>query len=1056
MKADATGANDGSSWTNAFTKLQDALFQACPNITQIWVAKGTYYPDEGGGKINNDRLAYFTMKNNLAIYGGFNGTESQLSERNFATNETILSGDIDQNDAANFTNNSGNSYHVVANYDTSLTHTAILDGFTITGGNANYSGNDPSLALNKNGGGIINMSSSPVINNCKFLGNSSINLGGGAYNDSAQVNFNNCTFTTNSAAMNGGAVYNTSTVFYTDVNFYNCSFFTNTAAGDGGGIYNDYLISTKVVNSKFVLNVHDAIDNGSSTSLNIINTIFSRNTGSPIVNGIVPTGGVVVGGATGSSAVITNCSFSQNEASVVNNSGNMYVYNSISDKPITDNSGSVHDFIIKNSDALAIDLSKNNYSNIGANPLFVDPVHDNLRLQAGSPAIDKGDNVYNSELFDLDGNPRKFGVIDMGAYEYGSGNCPVSGILYVNKNAGGLNNGSTWGNAYVSLQDALSNKCPNVTQIWVAKGTYYPDEGVGNTDNDRSASFIMKNGVAIYGGFTGTETSLNARNWNLNKTILSGDIDQNDDAAIATSSLLTNASRANNSYHVIMNNYTADNLLTNTAILDGFVISGGNANAGAEPNSSGGGMSNVYASPIIKNCIFSNNAANGGGGLYNSYSEANIIQCIFKNNQAGNLGGGIDNFNSAAGLKITNSTFNGNASSTGGGIGNAFATPTITNCIIYGNTGALPGISDQSEVSTVTYSIVQYINGSQPGIGNLNVDPKFIDAVNGDLHLQATSPAINAGLSSANNESVDFDGNSRNVGNIDMGVYEYHNLAQATTTTIASSNNPACYNANITFFGTVLSGSNPVTTGTVTFTEGATTLASSVVLNASGQASFSTNTLNVGSHTILATYNPAAGFNASRASINQTVNVLPTASISGNASFCSGGSTVLSANATAGSGTIASYQWKVDGNNISNATNAAYNATAAGNYAVVVTNSNGCSTTSTSFAVAVNALPTAIINGNTSFCQGGSTVLSSNPPGGNDNITSYQWKVNSNIIPGETNPTFTASTAGIYSVVITTINNCSTTSADFAVAENALPTASISAMLHSVPVEVHF
>ena len=110
VKFDATGANDGSSWTNALTKLQDAVFQACPGITQIWVAKGTYYTDEGGGKVNNDRNASFIMKNNLAIYGGFNGTETQLNERNWTTNPTILSGDIDQNDGANFANNSGNSY----------------------------------------------------------------------------------------------------------------------------------------------------------------------------------------------------------------------------------------------------------------------------------------------------------------------------------------------------------------------------------------------------------------------------------------------------------------------------------------------------------------------------------------------------------------------------------------------------------------------------------------------------------------------------------------------------------------------------------------------------------------------------------------------------------------------------------------------------------------------------------------------------------------------------------------------------------------------------------
>ena len=99
-------------------------------------------------------------------------------------------------------------------------------------------------------------------------------------------------------------------------------------------------------------------------------------------------------------------------------------------------------------------------------------------------------------------------------------------ILYVNKNAPGtIHDGSSWEKAYTTLQDALLlNTNPCITQIWVAAGTYYPDEGGGKTADDREASFSMKNDIAIYGGFSGTETLLSQRNWKLYETILSGAI----------------------------------------------------------------------------------------------------------------------------------------------------------------------------------------------------------------------------------------------------------------------------------------------------------------------------------------------------------------------------------------------------------------------------------------------------------------------------------------------------------------------------------------------------
>ena len=136
-------------------------------MTQIWVATGTYYPDEINGTDTDNRNSSFVMKNNLAIYGGFAGSETQLSQRNMAANETILSGDIDQDDTFG-----GNSYTIVRNNQTNLNSTAILDGFTIIA--ANSDGNSSQPNETQNGGGIFNLSSSPLFRNCTIKNNTTI------------------------------------------------------------------------------------------------------------------------------------------------------------------------------------------------------------------------------------------------------------------------------------------------------------------------------------------------------------------------------------------------------------------------------------------------------------------------------------------------------------------------------------------------------------------------------------------------------------------------------------------------------------------------------------------------------------------------------------------------------------------------------------------------------------------------------------------------------------------------------------------------------------------
>ena len=142
---------DGSSWANASGNLQSIIDASGAN-DQVWVAQGTYKPTTTA-----DRTIGFTMKNGVTIYGGFPATGTPgLADRNAnpKTNNTALSGDIDNDGTLD-----NNSYHVVRN-PTSLTATAVLDGFKITAGNAN--GNVPDYF----GGGMYNPFSSPSVVNC--------------------------------------------------------------------------------------------------------------------------------------------------------------------------------------------------------------------------------------------------------------------------------------------------------------------------------------------------------------------------------------------------------------------------------------------------------------------------------------------------------------------------------------------------------------------------------------------------------------------------------------------------------------------------------------------------------------------------------------------------------------------------------------------------------------------------------------------------------------------------------------------------------------------------
>ena len=270
--------------------------------------------------------------------------------------------------------------------------------------------------------------------------------------------------------------------------------------------------------------------------------------------------------------------------------------------------------------------------------------------------------------------------------------------IYVNDDAPGpVNNGSNWNDAYIDLQSALDNAGPG-DEIWVAEGTYKPTEPHGMPDPEpddtsRYQSFQLINDVAVYGGFAGQETSIGQRDWENNLTILSGDIGTVDD-------------NSDNCYHLF---YHPEGFgLTAIAVLDGFVITRGNANAPLSTerdHKRGAGMYNENSSPTIANCTFSDNYTSGnyscGGGMFNyGYSSPMISNCTFSGNSCEYYGGGLYNSYSSSPTLI-DCLFTGNHAGrigdtgtrgNGGGMyNNSGCSPILIRCIFDGNTSKYDG-----------------------------------------------------------------------------------------------------------------------------------------------------------------------------------------------------------------------------------------------------------------------------------------------------------------------------------------------------------------------------
>lgn len=661
------GTADGSSWTNTMT-LTDALTAAKAG-DQIWV--------QGFEQIDKSNKLYivpksmkttgFTLKSGVQLYGGFKGDETTIDARETLGKpyqlkyRSVLSGDISGNDAvhntslifpANQTRNDNATHVLSLNMDPASgtnnnTYPTVVNGFSIGGGQAD--------GTNEYGGGI-------------YI--SGDNTGGGNFR------IERC-FLVNNYAKQGGAIYVAAEV--QNVNngeslINQCAIYNN-AAGERGAVVNAgggiYLAgAATVVNSTIFNNENGGIR--LSAGSRVVNTTVARNTGAGI--DLLETAtdanvfNTIIWGNTLLSAQnqpqFRNSAYHEVAADDTNN--NVYV--------ATENNGDA-DAPMFDAPSLKTSFDRDFDWRTTAYPLW------SWNVLEGSVMHDQGnDGAYQTTTYgdqDMGGNPRVDGTIDIGAYEFQK--IPTGRIRYVKPTATGTGDGSSWANASGDLQKMIDELAQNNPQnlageVWVAEGIYQP---IGWIDNDKNytAAFRMRDGISVYGGFAGTETSKNDRlmagnmPWQYSKvTILKGASYQ-DDAQWNTTDTKWNVS-SSASRHVVWfapYPYQEDNSFTKVTILDGFTIVGGHAQGDTGINDfrtdCGGGVF-MGVNSYLYNCVVKEcSAVSDGGGVYTEGGR--IMGSLIYNSSADSNGGGI--FVDNAGI-VLQSMMTNCAATNGGGI----------------------------------------------------------------------------------------------------------------------------------------------------------------------------------------------------------------------------------------------------------------------------------------------------------------------------------------------------------------------------------------------------
>ena len=647
----------GASWATAMRNITNAMNAASAG-DQIWVASGVY-------------TQLVTMKAGVALYGGFNGAETSLVQRNFLTNLCWIH---------------GNWKGSVVTVPTGAGPDTRIDGMAITGG----------AFTTSFGGGVACSGAGPVIANNFIFGNTADgSIGGGIYLNfyknvppvAQPIVTNNVIYQNTALGSIGEAagicVRNSSPLIAWNKVLFN-------VAGDkGGGIACFGNSQPTIANNIIEQNASSADSIGLGGGILATADDYDGQpvyfaVSSPIViNNVIAANGADSGGglalvdtppaAGAGGALVVNNTIVANSGSGVffanaspTNFNNVIAFNSAglerSDaSTITFENNDVYgnSVLAQNMDFVGITSSVGINNNISADPAVANFRIGDLRLQPASPCVNAGSTASVVPGWpDRSGNPRVTGAaVDIGAYEStGASISSPTTIVHVSPAGNDTNDGLTWATAKRTVQGGISAAAPGVIlggEVWVAQGIY--------TQHVTVPAFTY-----LYGGFAGNETSRGARNLSANSTIVDGAGQPGVVQSISAGYLVST-----------LDGFTVQN---------GGIYTGGQSFTGS-PEVQGGGINCLVSAPIIANNTIRSNSV---GTPFNSNGTSK--------------GGGINLYVSHA--LISNNTIAQNdvldhTAGTGGGIYTLRSKPTITQNVLYWNHAVYGGAITADLLSSI-------------------------------------------------------------------------------------------------------------------------------------------------------------------------------------------------------------------------------------------------------------------------------------------------------------------------------------------------------------------
>lgn len=741
VNKNATGLNNGSSWTNAYTNLNSALLTASSN-DQIWVASAVYYP-----ATDNDRIKSFSVIQNVGIYGGFSGTETAMTQRNVQANATVLSGDIGT--TGDSTDNSHQIFTIV-----NQTGTVIIDGFTIRHAQS------PSTL----GGAVhINNCNDVRFRECTFQSNYSAQAGGSAIflRRLSKISIDRCSFLGNKCNLGGGAVFSRDTCEIT----IDSSYFDNNYSPGNGGTITSNLSKYRITNTDF--NYSNGMTYFSETAIyawnsNYYDTAFYFKNCS--LSGITSGGNSMIYFNNVKNAIFENCDLSNNTFTT-SSSAILYFHGEIikfKNCSIHNNNGT-GSYMLNTQSSLIKEVSFDSVT-VKGNTGF------SYTLYVSAKKFISAKNIFSS-------NTATAGIIYLGSLDTAS----ITNSVFSNNNTSGQSVIFSSAKIITVLDSQFENNTSSYS-------SFFFNSVINLICNNNKFSNNLANNLGGAMGFSSnTATSvMNNCEFTNNRSNYGGAIHMTGTGKITLLNILFKDNKATNGGAIFHTNILEILFCTFLNNKSPF---------GVAPIGKGGAIHTASAGKLILfKTKFENNQATEGGAIY-SLDSLLAERCYLVGNKTAGSGQYGSTIHTQKYCKLVNTKLYNNSCDSNGTIFNKGRLDLYNNTFNANKYGAVVNQSGgsfspanyfvntifwENNVRPDTFNIIDRgtipvkdyqhcISNEYLGGNNFFEDP-LLDL---ELRISSLSPAIDAGINYTGMPLVDYDSTDRiKLTAIDIGAYE--------------------------------------------------------------------------------------------------------------------------------------------------------------------------------------------------------------------------------------------------------------------------------------------